>query len=291
MRPGSRRPQPRHRFTATRHCDPLQRGPPDRHRAGDEHLPQRGMLRFGPTATLHRHRGQPDRGERAEPHEPEGKDPPDRARRRNPADNPSSVGRPAPPAIWAIGLRNPYTSRSSREPADVHRRRRAPHLGGDRRRCRRRKLRLAVREAVLDPAYISRCSPTSTRRRTRAARSSAARSTTRRGELPRAYVGRYLFADYCNGWIHTLDAAAAAQSRLRHERRQDHRADARSGHGDLYYSRGRCSRRAATSTESPTSATNCRASTSSRPTSPSRRMDATFAVVPSADSPSATVAA
>src|SRR5262249_9580148 len=26
--------------------------------------------------------------------------------------------------------------------------------------------------------------------------------------FPAAYVGRYFFADYCNGWIHTLDPSA-----------------------------------------------------------------------------------
>ena len=60
-----------------------------------------------------------------------------------------------------------------------------------------------------DPALPhARSTPTRTRRRRRAARSPAARSTTRRPRSSRpSYVGDYFFADFCGGWIQRLDLA------------------------------------------------------------------------------------
>ena len=62
-----------------------------------------------------------------------------------PTDNPfyaTASGRNR--AIWALGLRNPFTfAFQPRDRPDVHQRRRTEHLGGDRRRHRGLELRLA----------------------------------------------------------------------------------------------------------------------------------------------------
>ena len=87
-------------------------------------------------------------------------------------------------AIWALGLRNPFTF--AFQPGtgpDVHQRRRPEHLGGDQRRHRGRELRLAdhrgrrpVEPELPQPALRL---PARRRHVPRAARSPAARSTTR----------------------------------------------------------------------------------------------------------------
>ena len=143
------------------------------------------------------------------------------------ASTPTARSRPttrssAPPtgsnrAIWALGLRNPFTF--AFQPGtgrmfinDVG----AEHLGGDQRRHRRLELRLArrprgrpanprFRAPLFAYGHGSSARP--------AARSPAAPSTTRRrAQFPADYVGDYFFADFCSGWIRVLDPASRTRS-------------------------------------------------------------------------------
>ncbi len=105
-------------------------------------------------------------------------------------------------AIWALGLRNPFTF--AFQPGtgrifinDVGR----EHLGGDQRRARRRQLRLADdRGRDLGSATSRRrSSPTATARGTTAARSPAARSTTRSRAVSRGLRRRLLLRRLLRG--------------------------------------------------------------------------------------------
>ena len=112
-------------------------------------------------------------------------------------------------AIWALGLRNPFTfafQPTSRP--DVHQRRGSGHVGGDQRRRTRRQLRVAEHRRAKQPAlHRARVHFMATvRARVWAARLPAGRSTAGLpAQFPAEYVGDYFFADYCSGWINRLD--------------------------------------------------------------------------------------
>ena len=133
---------------------------------------------------------------------------------------PTTPSSPRPPgvnrAIWALGLRNPFTF--AFQPGtgrmfinDVG----AEHAGRRSTRAvaganygwpddRRTDDEPGVRRAALSPTHHGSA--------TTAARSRAAPSTTRRrGNFPASTSGDYFFADYCGGWIRPLDPSAATR--------------------------------------------------------------------------------
>ena len=108
-------------------------------------------------------------------------------------------------AIWALGLRNPFTfDIEPGDRADLHQRRRPGHLGGDQRGVRSRRPRTTAGRPprARRPTRASRRRSTTTRTVRPAARSPAARSTTRRRRnFPAELRRRLLLRRLCGGWI------------------------------------------------------------------------------------------
>ena len=130
-------------------------------------------------------------------------------------------------AIWAIGLRNPFTFSfdPSRRP-HVHQRRRREHVGGDQRRRGGRQLRLAGDRGTDDEPelHVAAVLPIRTDSGSSQAVRSLVASFYRGANFPAEYAGDYFFADYCGDWINQLNLtggpvtpsfATGARSRLR----------------------------------------------------------------------------
>ena len=134
-----------------------------------------------------------------------------------PADNPffgtaTGVNR----AIWALGLRNPFTTAIQRSTGrlfinDVG----EVDLGGDQRGRAGRELRLAACGRAVEPIPI-----TPTRFITTATASGVCAITGGAFyeppvlAFPTAYRGDYFYADYCGGWIRRIDPVTGIGRRL-----------------------------------------------------------------------------
>ena len=130
-------------------------------------------------------------------------------------------------AIWALGLRNPFTFAFNPAPAaDVHQRRRPEHLGGDQRRRAPAPTTAGrtPKAPTTDPRFVSpryaydhaggACAITG-----------GAFYTPPTAQFPADYLDDYFFADYCGGWIRKLDPAAG---NTRRDVRDRHRVAGRS---------------------------------------------------------------
>ena len=136
--------------------------------------------------------------------------PPEQPTAPFPTDNPfytSATGKNR--AIWALGLRNPFTfafspSGSSMFINDVGQ----IDLGRDQRRRAAARTTAGRTPKARRPIRASPARATATRTPAAPAPSPAARSTRPpRAQFPSDYLNDYFFADYCAGWIRRLDPA------------------------------------------------------------------------------------